>query len=297
MNKAASFLALVFLLIAGISQAQTNLFDISSPLKLWLLNNEARVFSSLSSDELLINRVSLPFSFMPSEKLSGAKAEEKIWDTHRKIYALLDETQNIYATAKRFGSGRFAIIFKQSRPEIWSLLPLQMARPGLLNLLAVEYRKAFHATLLKGLKLDIDRDLDLSARLGKAVKKLSDDEYRLLDDYFATFAALFPGDGSIRMLKAFIENGPRNNFAPGMKDLLKPVFTAPVFAEVTILSATTVDPLAELEKLAAFEGGAVTEEPATPEVDDSAETPTTEQPSTTLEPPPPGTDDLFNIWD
>lgn len=296
MNKTVRVFTLIFLLCASVSQGQSKFFDISSPLKLWLLNNEARVFSSLSSDELLINRVSLPFSFMPSEKLSMTKAEEKIWDTHRKIYALLDETQSIYATAKRFGSGRFAIVFKQSRPEIWSLLPLQMVRPGLLNLLAVDYRKAFHATLLKGLKLEIDRDLDLSARLGKAVKKLSDDEYRLLDDYFATFAALFPGDSSIRMLKAFIENGPRNNFAPGMKDLLKPVFTAPVFAEVTILSATTVDPLAELEKLAAFEGGAMADEPTITEVDETGET-TTEQPPATLEPPPEGTDDLFKIWD
>lgn len=297
MKKIITLIALTILLNSAAVHGQKTTFDISSPFKLWLLNNEARVFSSLSSDELLINRVSLPFSFMPFEKNNYSKAEEKIWEIHRKLYGFIDETQNIYALARRFGSGRFAIVFKQSRAETWCILPLQTVHPWLLNLLAVDFRKAFHATLLKSLKLDPVRDMDLAARLQKAVKKLADDEYRLLNDYFANFAALFPGEGSVRILKAFIETGPRQNFAPAMKDLLRPVFTAPVFAEITISKplAEPEDPLAELEKLAAFGDDKGYNEPMGGEESTGASGDT--QSPATLDPPEPGTDDLFNIWD
>lgn len=297
-----SILVIIFFFSASFANAQTQQFDITSPFKLWLLNNEAKVFSSLSSDEMLINKVLAPFSFMPAEQPEIARAEERIWEIHRKIYALLDEAQNIYAIARRYGNGRFAIILKQARPEIWSLLPIHMVRPGVLNILAADYRKAFHNTLLKCLQLDAVRDIDLSNRLGMAVKKLSDEEYRLLTDYFATFAGLFPTDKSLKMIKTFIESGSKKKFATGLREFLKPTFTTQVFADVTIASATTEpeDPLAELEKLAQFEDSNTSETSAPEAVKDGADAngeASGAKPATTLEPPPPGTEDLFNIWD
>jgi hypothetical protein len=297
-------LLLVFLLLAGNAQSQT-MHDITSPFKFWLLNNEARVFSSLSSDAMLTERVAIPFSFMPSEAMTWGKAEEKLWETHRKFYALLEEAQTIYSLARRYGNGKFAVIFKQHRPEIWALLPLQAAGPGLLNLLAMDYRKAFHATLMQCLKLSAERDTDLPGRLSRAVQKLSDEEYRLLEDYFANFSALYPSEGSVRMLQSFLSSGPRKNFAPGIKDLLKPVFTAPVTMEVTAgkPAVEPEDPLAELEKLAAFNDEDQPEMPRennSGNPDDSEaqpEAPEQNRQPATLEPPPPGTEDLFKIWD
>lgn len=297
-------LVLAFLFTVSFVQAQTKDFDIISPFKLWLLNNEARVFSSLSSDEMLISKVSTPFAFMPAGQPVFARAEEKLWETHRKIYALLDDAQSIYSIARRFGSGRFSVILKQARPEIWALLPIHMVRPGILNILSVDYRKAFHNTLLKCLQLDSSRDLDLSRRLNSAIKKLSDEEYRLLNDYFATFAALFPGESSVRMIKAFLDSGSRKPFAIGIKELLKPTFSAPVFADVIVATATAQpdDPLAELEKLAQFEEGGSIDTPAAETGNaETSQEPGNENPKpaspATLEPPPPGTEDLFNIWD
>lgn len=289
------FLCLLLLLPAAGGIAQTRSSDITSPFKLWLLNNEARVFSSLAADAILIGKISAPFSLMPPTQSAAGKAEETLWETHRKIYALLDETQNVYSIARKFGNGRFAVITKQARPEIWSLLPLLLVRPSIIATLAPGFRKDFHATLLKSLNLNPERDIDLSARMIKALKKLSDDEFRLMTDYFGAFAALYPSDASIRVLRSFIETGCRKPFGTGLKELLKPTVQPSVPPKVAAVSDTN-DPLAELEKLAQFDAGitdSINPEPEEPAVEGM---PVQKSP-TTLEPPPPGTDDLFNIWD
>ncbi|EKD83383.1 MAG: hypothetical protein ACD_39C00714G0001, partial [uncultured bacterium] len=87
--------------------------------------------------------------------------------------------------------------------------------PGLVSVVAVEFRKSFHADLLKSLRLDASRDLDLSGRLQRSVKKLSDEEYRLFNDYLDTFSALFPSDPTARLISAFIESGSKKQFAAG----------------------------------------------------------------------------------
>lgn len=295
--------AIVILLLPAIEVSAQNMrpFDITSRFKLWLLNNEARAMSSLKSDEILLNRVESPFAFMLFGTSPSAKAGERIWAINHKIYVLVDEIQEIYSVAKHYGSGRFGILFKQHRPEIWSVMPLQTATPGLVSIVAVDYRKAFHQTLLSSLRLDAKRDLDLSVRLQRAVKRLSDEEYRLFDDYLSTFSALFPTDPTARIIKAFIEGGSKKQFAAGLKDFLQPVFSAPVFSDITISAAPVEpeDPLAALDKLAELSGDMV--EPDLPETsettDENGDTPTQPAPPATLEPPPAGTDDLFKIWD
>ncbi len=291
------FLCLLMLLPTAMAVGQVRNSDITSPFKLWLLNNEARVFSSLAADEVLIGKVSAPFSILPPTRSASAKAEEKLWETHRKMYVLLDETQSVYSLARKFGNGRFAIITKQARPEIWSLIPLLQVRPMIIPAMAPGFRKIFHDTLLKSLSLDPERDIDLSARMGKAIKKLSDEEFRLLTDYFGTFAALYPSDASIRVLRSFMETGSRKPFGTGLKDLLKPTVQP---AAAPAIAATTAnepeDPLAELEKLAQFDAGVTDTINPEPEETSSESAPVEKRP-TTLEPPPPGTDDLFKIWD
>ncbi|HAE40441.1 MAG TPA: hypothetical protein DCG57_17685 [Candidatus Riflebacteria bacterium] len=288
-------------IMPALSAQSVRPFDITSRFKLWLLNNEARAMSSLKSDEMLISRVSAPFAFMPFESAAVAQAEERIWAIHHKIYALVDELQEIYSFAKHYGNGRFSILFKQHRPEIWSVLPLQVALPGLISVIAVDYRKAFHADLLKSLQLDASRDLDLSGRLQRAVKKLSDEEYRLFNDYLGTFSALFPSDPTARIISAFIESGSKKQFAAGLKDFLQPVFTAPVFSDINISAAPVEpdDPLAELEKLADMSAGSTTPKTAPEATVDADDSDIPAQPATLqeLEPPPPGSEDLFKIWD
>jgi len=280
-------------------------FDITSRFKLWLLNNEARAMSSLKADELLADRVNAPFAFMPFNTKPAAMAEERLWAIHYKFYVLIDELQEIYAFAKTYGSGRFGILFKQHRPEIWAVLPLQAALPGLISITAVEYRKAFHADLLKALNLDATRDVDLSARLQRAVKKLSDEEFRLFDDYLNTFSALFPSDPTARVIATFIESGSKKQFAAALKDFLYPVFTAPVFADINISAAPVEpdDPLAELEKLAETVGNEAPVEQSENSAGNDEKTEDGSAPGdqpaapTTLEPPPPGAEDIFKIWD
>ncbi len=261
--------------------------------------------SSLKSDGLLAARVNSPFAFMPLSAKPAAMAEERLWAMHYKFYVLIDEIQEIYSFAKTYGSGRFGILFKQHRPEIWAVLPMQAALPGLVSITAVEYRKAFHAALLKALDLDASRDANLSARLQRAVKKLSDEEFRLFDDYLNTFSALFPSDPTARVIATFIESGSKKQFAAALKDFLYPVFTAPVFADISISAAPAEpdDPLAELEKLtgtaASGVASAQSDTPLTTGEDIGEDSPVSDQPvaPTTLEPPPPGAEDLFKIWD
>ncbi|NCB39877.1 MAG: hypothetical protein EOM80_14020 [Erysipelotrichia bacterium] len=294
--KRALLVALFVISTCSLS-SQTHNFDITSPFKLWLLNNEARVFSSLSSDELLISRVSMPLSFMPLLQKPVANAEEKLWETHRKFYVLLDEAQRVYSVARRFGNGRFAIVLKQARPETWSILPFQIIKPALPFTFAGEYRKAFHNTLLKALKLDAEQDLDLSECLARSLKKLSDEEYRLLNDYLNTFVALFPAEKSATMLKAFISDGSKKKFATGIQDFLKPSFSQPVVANEKQKPApekTFEDPLAELEKLSGDEKPEAVnnDETAAFQSNDTDEaTPQISAPPTEPE------DDIFKIWD
>lgn len=283
-------LFLLFLFILPISATAS---DITTPFKLWLLNNEARVFSSLAADKILTEKICTPFAFIPPGNSEATRAEESLWETHRKIYVLLDEAQSVYSIARQFGNGRFAIVVKQARPELWSLIPLLTAKPLLIPLLSSGFRWSFHTTLLKSLHLDPERDLDLSARMSKAFKKLNDEEMRLMYEYFASFSALYPSDTSIRVLRGFIETASQKPFGTGLKELLKPSGNLPAKAAVAA-TAPEEDPLAELEKLAQFDAG----ETSTINSEESASnTPEVSNQPATLEPPPPGVEDLFNIWE
>jgi len=297
-------MATMLLQVWPVSAQSARPFDMTSRFKLWLLNNEARAMSSLKADGILADRVNSPFAFMPFNSVPATTAEEKLWAIHYKFYVLLDEIQEIYTFAKTYGSGRFGILFKQHRPEIWAVIPLQTAMPGLTSITAIEYRKAFHAALLKALNLDASRDKDLSARLLRAVKKLSDEEFRLFDDYLNTFSALFPSDPTARIIAAFIESGSKKQFAAALKDFLNPVFTAPVLTDINISNAPLEpdDPLAELEKLA--EGSESSTSTPSETVGDNDENGDEagnddgqQKAPATLEPPPEGTEDLFKIWD
>lgn len=326
MKKLCTALLLSFLLSATGVMALEN--DLTSRFKLWLLNNEARALSSLSSDKALSSRVQDPFSIIPEHPDFPLKAGEKIWEIHRKYYLFLEEIEHVYNVAARFGNGRFAIILKQSRPEIWGLLAFNQFKPGLFSTLSSIYRKAFYETLIGALKLDVSNDSDLSARLNRALKKLSDEEFRLFNSYLDTFSALYPSNPSGKMIKAFIQSGIRRKFASGIDQLLKPEFTLPTSMTSPILantdekqpSAELDDPLAELEKLAAMGDSGSDEnvtiadpdsklpqndidesntqgDENTDDSDEDSNAPKNQNPEKPLEGPDPGAGDMFNIWD
>ncbi len=273
------------------SQLSARDFNISSPIKLWLLTNEAKAISSLNADRNLISQISSPFSSVPFYNENGLKAEEQLWNVHRKIYKLLSEVEDVYSLAKRYGDGHFSVLLKRARPEIWILIPLHQLRVGILDTLPGELRKAFHSTLLECLQLNENRDTNLSERLSRAQRLLKDDEMRLMDSYLDNFSALYPANGAPKLFRAFIKSGTKQQFARRIKEIFKPVVVTIPVAEASkeepSLPIEPDDPLAELEKLA--------EMTPTGEFKDSDSANNASE--TFLEEPDQAAVDMFNIWD
>lgn len=313
---------LMFFFFASLAiSASARPFSITNNFKFWLLNNEARMLSTISFDRQIAARVSHPLAIIPIKAQETVSPVQEILVIHRKFYQLLDEVDDIYNLAKRFGNGRFSIVIKQARPEIWATLPFDQFVAGLHRQMAGHFRQAFYNTLIKALELNQQRDKDLSARLSKASKKLSDEETRLFNGYLETFSALYPSDQSGKLILTFIETGTRRQFAMGIKQLLEPELVSTQIPVGAPLQAEPSfdDPLAELEKLTAMSEGenlqitvdeGESEESSTataensaemsePEEENSTETqeegqeinlqdePTTEEPA----------EDMFNIWD
>jgi hypothetical protein len=288
--------------------------NLTGRFKFWLLNNEARAFSSLSFDREIIARVETAFSIIAKHPDQSIKAAETIWEKNRSFYVLLDEIEHVYSVARRYGNGRFAIILQQARPEIYSTVPFHQLIPGVFTNLQSVYRKAFFSALIKALSLDPDQDVNLSARLNKALRKLSDQDLRLFNSYLDNFSALFPGDNSARMIKAFIQTGSREEFGQGVSKFLRPEF---IELESLPLSdgknaEKIADPLAELEKLVSMSDSsseldirvsqpAQDNAPATaedyPEPENVAPPKETIPENKPLEEPEPGVEEMFNIWD
>lgn len=242
------YLALLFVFTVSIGFAQEALsFDITSPFKLWLLNQEARAMQEICRDDILINRSIAPFAILPTMNFSPNKAEEKLWQIHRKIYAFLDEVQSIYDLSKHFGSGNFSVSLKQARPEIWGYSAIPMTGFSLPKSLTNEVRKGFLDALFVVIGLETSRDRDLSARLKVAIKSLKDEEYRLTNNYIASFKALFPNERSIVNLELFLREGVAKQFGTGLNSVIKSIDDLRPGAASTMLSSD--DPLAELEEL------------------------------------------------
>ncbi len=243
------YLPLLFVLISSISFAQVTVsYDITSPFKLWLLNQEAKAMMEIGCDDVILSKCLSPFSMLPTINCAPGKAEEKLWQIHRKFYVFLDEVQNIYDLAKHFGSGSFSVMLKQARPEIWGYSALKLHCFSLPKSVINETRKGYLDALFIVIGLETSRDRDLSARLKVVIKTLKDEEYRLFNDYVATFKALFPNDRSIVNLEGFLREGVAKKFATGLNSIIKSADDLrPEAAASSILSND--DPLAELESL------------------------------------------------
>lgn len=314
-------LTLLLTILSGAACADD--FSIASKFKFWLLNNEARMLSTISFDQKVTGRVALPLAIIPGKDLAVASPVEKILQIHRKFYQFLDEIDRIYSLAKRYGNGRFSIVIKQARPEIWGLLPLYQILPAFHPQLSASYRRNFYDTLIKALDLNETRDKDLSMRLQKGLKKLSDEEFRLFNGYIDTFSALYPGDRSGLMIRTFIDSGSKRQFALGIGRLLQSeiVSAAAIDSKPEEPESSLNDPLAELEKLTAMSENdnvqisvtqpetAIAAEEVLPDEnsdegsdatslvegdEDIEENPAEESP--TEEPEEPA-QDMFNIWD
>lgn len=309
----------LLILFSSLTMAvSANDFSLASRFKFWLLNNEARMLSTISFDSEIAAQILLPMAIIPPHSTAHQSPVENILVVHRKFYQLLDEIDQIYSLAIRFGNGRFSIVMKQARPEIWGVIAFDQGMYGLQRKLSGAYRRIFYDTLIKALDLNVQRDKDLSARLNKALKKLSDEETRLFYAYLDTFSALYPSDRSGRMVRTFIESGSRRQFAMGISRLLEAEIASSELLVKTenedAIEVSLDDPLAELEKLTAMTEGEnveislsepekISEEEKLPEeaeLQDNQETETETQPEpgeTEAEEPEESGEDMFNIWD
>jgi hypothetical protein len=285
--------AIFFAFITSLLAAQSS--SLTSRFKFWLLNNEARAFSSLSFDHEIISQFSNAFSFIPHNPDSPFAAAEKLWQVHRKLYIFLDEIEHSFNAAARFGNGRLSIVIKKARPEIWSQLAFNQVFPGMYSVNTEPYRKSFYNDLISILDLNKEKDQNLSTRLKRATEKLSDQEFRLFNSYLNSFAALFPGDKTPQLIRVFLEEAKKENFATGVALLLKPEllisFDNSLTAAKDVNEQTVAElknPLAELEKLA--EGSSLLAE-------NDDQQGQSEQQENSLDAPEPGVENLFNIWD
>lgn len=248
------FLIIMLSLITLSSCAYAQERNFAEPIQLWLANNEAKAMSSLNIDRVLINHVSTPFAFMPlSHNIKTNPVEDTLWKIHYKVYHLLNAVTDIYAIAKKYGSGKFAILLKRARPGIWSLLSFHQIDFGISQVFAIDMRKSFYTAMLSTLELDAKRDYSLANRLLAEIKKLNDNEYRMFKQYIAYFTALYPNSPSPKIVSSFIKLAETRQFAKGIQEVLRPITAKRSMSASKTKSKsqrTEDDPLAELDKLA-----------------------------------------------
>lgn len=244
MKKNFLFIMLFSLIASNIYAQDNTSFDITSPFKLWLLNNEAKAMSEMGCDDKIITRSSTPFSLLPTLSFVPKRAEEELWKLHRRFYAFFNEVQKIYNLSKLFGNGKLAVIIKKARPEVWSFSPFNFVGFVLPKTIYSETRNAFLDALRVSIGLDENRDKDLSDRLKTLKNSFKDEEYRMLKEYIAIFKALYPTDKSIVQLELFLNQGTQKRFATGLVDVINAMKNPK-----DTVNEDGVDSLSELETL------------------------------------------------
>ena len=267
-----------FLMASSCYSDDSNNFDISTPFKIWLLNNESKAMSELGRDEVVLTKSSTPFSVLPGMVIVPKRAEDELWAVHRRIYTFINEVQKIYDLAKAFGNGKFSVTIKQARPELWGYAHLSFVGFALPKVIFNETRRTFLNSLFAAIGLNPQRDQNLSERLKKVIADLKDEEYRLTKEYISTYRALYPSEKTIVLLQNFLEQGVKKPFATGLSEIIKSA------KDLEKISTTNVplssdDPLAELESLSYSE---VEEQ---------------EKPVSQLEEPDPDAAGIYDIWE
>lgn len=270
------FIMIIFSLIGSVCySSEINNYDITTPFKVWLLNNEAKAMSELGLDEMILSKCSSPFSILPKTNVEPKKSEEDLWIVHRNIYSFLNEVQKIYNLAKQFGNSKFSLNVKKARPEVWGYSSFTFNGFSLPNTIYYETRRAYLNTLFLALGLDVKKDIDLSERLREKIRGMKDEEFRLLKEYISFYKALYPTEKTVLVLERFITQGSQKPFATGLNDMVK---------QLTNLSKDkssgngSDDPLAELESL--------TDSKVEEEV----------KPVTQMEAADPGAAEMYDIW-
>ncbi len=272
-------LFIVFSLVTSVGYSQTIYYDITTPLKMWLLSNEAKAMSEIGCDDIVTSKSSMPFSIMPNINIEPKKSEEELWSIHRRIYLFIDEVQKIYDLAKLYGNGKFAIMIKKARPEIWGYSSLRFTCFSIPNYVCSETRKSFLDTLFNTLGINSKRDINLSERLKASIKRMKDEEFRLLKEYISTYKALYPSDKSVVVLEQFLNQGTQKPFATSLTDILKS--SNNIYGEKND-SSNSDDPLSELETLSNSSSSSNTEEESKPVIQ--------------MEEPDPNEVNIYDIW-
>ncbi|OIP21138.1 hypothetical protein AUK22_12000 [bacterium CG2_30_54_10] len=263
---------------------------IQTPFTIWMMNNEARVLSILAADRRLMDTMSMGNGMLLTPRPAWPRPENRFWRLHLRYFATLNEINQVFQMAQRFGTGQLAKTISSVQPGEWATL-------GFLGLPACRGRGIAMAlndfckeAYLNVLGLEKGRDSDLGRRLRASVGKLSDSERRLLSQYFGNFLALYPKNVATRTLLSFLKNGLKKNLSKGVAALFsaKPA-TAPDDSAGLLL---------ELEETAPTIGSetaetAVVNAEAPP---DGTATPTESTASQPVEAGGPEADP-FNIWD
>ena len=270
------FILIIFSLICSASYSNEVIsYDITTPFKVWLMNNEAKAMSELGLDEMILSKSSVPFSILPKTNVEPKKSEEDLWIVHRNIYSFLNEVQRIYNLAKQFGNGKFTVNVRKARPEIWGYSSFAFNGFSLPNTIYYETRKAYLSTLFSAIGLDVKKDIDLSERLREKIRAMKDEEFRLMKEYISFYKALYPTEKTVVVLERFITQGAQKPFATGLNEMVKQLTN---LSKDKSSSSDSGDPLAELESL------------TDSKVEEEA------KPVTQMEAADPGAAEMYDIW-
>lgn len=252
MSKKLISLVFVFLLPVSLSAFSEELVF---PLKLWLLNNEARTLHLFAADSTLIQHLSSPFSFVPKNAKLNSTSENKLLDTNRKIYSLLDEIQEVYEASSRFGNGRLGILTYQYKPDYLVIFAALCGGGRMADTIFPFLRISYTEAFLRTLNLDPKRDINLSQRLKNAFLSLTDSETRLFKYYLEAFAALHPKDNSVKIINALIVSAARPNFAQGIHSLLTPAIDLNISSYFQNQESAPFDVESELQLISSLLSG------------------------------------------
>lgn len=176
--------------------------------------------SILAADRALMDRLDAPLSSIPIPPHPKPRAEEALWHMHLQFYRMFPEIEEIFGLARRFGTGSFGKTVASARPGRWTATPFFGFPTAHVRYLGPVLDKVFQESFLSLFGVDKGRDTDLAKRLSDVLRRVSDDDRRLLERYIDDFEALYPREHSARALAAIFHEGLKKDFAKGLAGLV-----------------------------------------------------------------------------
>lgn len=255
-GRAAAFLVLVAgLTLFGAACGPAGGADgLQTPFTIWMMNNESRTLALLAADRRLVDALSMGNGMLLAARPPWPKPENRFWRLHLQFFSYLEEINQVYRTARQFGSGELARLITSVHPGEWGTVAFHGVPAWRAREIAPFLNDFCGTAFMAVLGIDQSRDGDLAGRLARAVKMLTDTDRRMLSQYFDTFLALYPKNAPVRRLVAFLQSGLKKNVTQGVAALVaaKPAGGADEAAAL----------LADLASTAGGESASVTVDPA-----------------------------------